>query len=112
TAESDAFDDRAVRRLLGAGLYPHVIEGPKALIASGLGGYAALMDGEMAGGVPRGALSSGLAILSRFPILESHEATYGDACDLDDCGANKGALQARLALRPGATLDLFTTHLQ
>lgn len=63
-------------------------------------------------------IDSGLAILSRFPIMESHSEPFGNDSSIFDYGiyadgfAAKGMLHARLAIREGHPLDVFVTHLE
>ncbi|MCM8730080.1 endonuclease/exonuclease/phosphatase family protein [Hephaestia sp. GCM10023244] len=57
--------------------------------------------------------SSGLAILSRYPIVASgSEAFGGRRCAGIDCLSNKGVLHARIHI-PGVpeAIDLFNTHM-
>lgn len=58
-------------------------------------------------------VGSGLAILSRYPILETRSKPFGRRrCAGLDCLSNKGVLYARVAIPgvPGA-INLFNTHL-
>lgn len=53
----------------------------------------------------------GCVVLSRYPIVAHASVRY--ACGMNaDMLASKGALYARVAVRPGACLHVFTTHLQ
>jgi endonuclease/exonuclease/phosphatase family metal-dependent hydrolase len=64
--------------------------------------------------------SSGLLLISRFPIEETHEVRYSDASWFLDSGfkadgfAAKGALHARIRVsdKPRAVVDCFLTHLE
>jgi hypothetical protein len=51
-----------------------------------------------------------IALVTRLPIVETHEMIYGNRYGSDSYGA-KGALHARLS-RDGKSLDVFVTHLQ
>jgi endonuclease/exonuclease/phosphatase family metal-dependent hydrolase len=56
---------------------------------------------------------SGLAIASRYPILETQTRAYGKkACAGFDCLANKGIMLARLRI-PGVPgdIDIYNTHM-
>jgi endonuclease/exonuclease/phosphatase family metal-dependent hydrolase len=67
-------------------------------------------------------LDSGLILLTRFPILQSHTLTFGNDSRLRDRGfiadgyAKKGALHARIAYtapsKAKIELDCFVTHLE
>src|SRR5262249_30608302 len=67
-------------------------------------------------------IDSGLALISRLPILESHSMTYGNDSSiwkhglLADGFAAKGAIHARLGLpgpdTHGGFVDVFVTHLE
>jgi endonuclease/exonuclease/phosphatase family metal-dependent hydrolase len=54
--------------------------------------------------------SSGLLVLSKYPILETQTMTYSK-CGGFDCFANKGALYARVLLPDGKMISVFDTHL-
>jgi endonuclease/exonuclease/phosphatase family metal-dependent hydrolase len=55
---------------------------------------------------------SGLAILSRYPIVAFRSEPFGRRCAGLDCLSNKGVLHARIAI-PGVpeSIDLFDTHM-
>jgi endonuclease/exonuclease/phosphatase family metal-dependent hydrolase len=65
-------------------------------------------------------IGSGLAILSRYPVEESHTISYTEASRFLDSGfkadgfAAKGAVHARLCIRrePAMFVDCFLTHLE
>lgn len=95
--------------------YPAVAAGPgrrhrRDLPAAGAPpGRRAWMRGEL--GLK--LASSGLAIASRYPILEQEGEPFGRrGCAGLDCLSNKGVLFASLAI-PGApaAVDVFNTHL-
>jgi endonuclease/exonuclease/phosphatase family metal-dependent hydrolase len=52
---------------------------------------------------------SGLIVISKYPIIESHFEKYTDCADLE-CTAGKGALMFRVEVRPGVELDCYATH--
>jgi len=85
----EGFTDNVTKLIAKTG-YPHVKAGPE-------GGFL--------------QLSSGLWVLSEYPILETHTMSYSRCIGMD-CYARKGAIHARFTL-PGSdrTLDLYTTHL-
>ena len=95
--------------------YPAIVSGPRRSTASQptrlapLPGKATLKRGELG----LRALGSGLAIASRYPIIDSDLHAYGKrSCAGFDCLANKGILLARISI-PGvpAPVDLYDTHL-
>jgi endonuclease/exonuclease/phosphatase family metal-dependent hydrolase len=58
-------------------------------------------------------VGSGLAVLSRFPIVSSHSEPFGTHhCAGFDCLSNKGVLHVRIAV-PGVPqpIDIFNVHL-
>ena len=55
-------------------------------------------------------LSSGLLILSRYPIVESATVRYS-RCSGFDCFAAKGAVMARIDLPWAGEIDVYDTHL-
>jgi endonuclease/exonuclease/phosphatase family metal-dependent hydrolase len=54
--------------------------------------------------------SGGLAIFSRWPIVDTRTLVYDD-CNLDDCLAAKGAVHAVVRISENASLNVVTTHL-
>jgi len=54
--------------------------------------------------------SSGLLILSRYPIIESSTLKY-TACGGFDCYSNKGAIYARILVPGQGIISVFNTHL-
>lgn len=68
----------------------------------------------------RHLIGSGLVLLSRWPIIDTHTITYADASRFLTSGfkadgfAAKGALHARIQLGkdPNSSLDVFLTHLE
>lgn len=88
----EAFSEQS-KILLDSAAYPHLAAGPGASSFFGV--------------------NSGLYILSKYPILEQANATFGEDCLSWDCLANKGVQFARIAV-PGLPLPLevFNTHMQ
>lgn len=110
----EMFSKAAVRAVTGIG-YPNMVSGPsrtqrKSLPgADRMGGPYRWKKGEL--GIHM--VGSGLAILSRYPILETRSEPFGRRrCAGLDCLSNKGVLYARVAIPgvPGA-INLFNTHL-
>lgn len=110
----EMFSKAAVRAITGVG-YPNMVSGPSRTQRKSLPGTARMpgpyrwKKGEL--GVHM--VGSGLAILSRYPIVETRAEPFGRRrCAGLDCLSNKGALYARLAIPgvPGA-INLFNTHL-
>ena len=94
---------------------PAIVSGPRRSTASQptrlapLPGKARLKRGEL--GVR--FMGSGLAIASRYPIIDSDLLAYSKrSCAGFDCLANKGILLARISI-PGVPVpvDLYDTHL-
>lgn len=72
--------------------YSHMSPSPPLM------GFPAIVDG-------------GLLILSRFPIVEADSFTYARGMDADQL-SSKGALYAKIQLKPKVFVHIFTTHLQ
>ena len=72
--------------------------------------YPHQLFGSM-GYLPFERLGDGLALFSRYPIVE-HDRMAFDVCKASDCGSVKGALFARLRIRDDLEVDVFVTHLQ
>lgn len=53
---------------------------------------------------------SGMALLSRFPVIE-YQTLFYKSCFGADCLIRKGALFARLKMPDGSLLDVYNTHL-
>ena len=66
--------------------------------------------------LPSLGCSSGLVLLSKYPIVESSAHSFGTISWFDAFVVNRGVLQARIALpaegaRSALLVDVFTTHL-
>ncbi len=62
------------------------------------------------GGQAHGLIGgSGLIVISKYPILETHFEKYHDCADLE-CTAGKGAMMIRVQLKPGVEVDVYSTH--
>ena len=110
----EMFSSSAKKAVLAAG-YPSIVSGP---------GRVMRPDGPAMGklpgrsGIKRGEVGlrltgGGLAIASRYPIVNSTVRAYGRrSCAGIDCLANKGILMARIAI-PGVPfpIDLYNTHM-
>lgn len=110
----EMFSGAAKKAVLAAG-YPSIVSGP---------GRVMRPDGPEMGrlpgrpGIKRGEIGlrltgGGLAIASRYPIVNSTVRAYGRrSCAGIDCLANKGILMARIAI-PGVPfpVDLYNTHM-
>lgn len=110
----EMFSQAAVDAMTGLG-YPNMVSGPSRTQSKTLSGAEKMprpftwKKGEI--GIH--FASAGLAILSRFPIVESHSEPFGRRrCAGLDCLSNKGILYGRLAI-PGmpGTVNVFNTHL-
>jgi endonuclease/exonuclease/phosphatase family metal-dependent hydrolase len=103
----------AAKRAVAAAGYQYVVTGP------GRTQRKRMVQTERVPG-PRGKgefgfhlLGSGLAILSRYPIISTDSEPFGKrACAGVDCLSNKGVLHARIAV-PGVPqpINLVNTHL-
>ena len=105
----------AAKRAVAASGYPAIAPGPqrttKPYIADQekLAGRAKPLKGEL--GIK--LVGGGLAIASRYPIVDSARGAYGRrACAGLDCLSNKGVMLARIAI-PGvpAPIDIYNTHM-
>ncbi|MES3098613.1 endonuclease/exonuclease/phosphatase family protein [Sphingomonas faeni] len=110
----EMFSKAAVRAVTGIG-YPNMVFGPSRTQRKSLPG-ADRMPGPYRwkkGELGLHMVGSGLAILSRYPIVETRSEPFGRRrCAGLDCLGNKGVLYAHLAIPgvPGA-INLFNTHL-
>jgi endonuclease/exonuclease/phosphatase family metal-dependent hydrolase len=105
----------AAKRAVAASSYSAIVPGPRRTTRSTMGlrdtipGKTKPQKGEL--GIR--LLGGGLAIASRYPIVETQTAAYGRrACAGFDCLANKGIMLARIAM-PGvpAPIDIYNTHM-
>ena len=110
----EMFSKTAVRAMTDLD-YPNMVFGPSRTQAKRLTG-AERMPGPFKwkkGEIGLHLVGSGLAILSRYPIVETRSEPFGSRrCAGLDCFSNKGMLYASLAI-PGVpgTINLFNTHL-
>ena len=104
----------AAKRAVAASGYPAIAPGPRRTTppkaANGpMPGRAKPLKGEV--GIR--LLGGGLAIASRYPIVETEVEAFGRrACAGFDCLANKGVMLARIHL-PGVPVpvDIYNTHM-
>lgn len=110
----EMFSRSAVKGVIKAD-YPALAAGPSRKQRSAfkaevsLPGRAKVEKGE----IGLRLMSSGLAIASRYPIVEKRSAPFSRrSCAGFDCLANKGVLFARIAM-PGVPVpvDIFNTHM-
>ena len=105
----------AAKRAVAASGYPAIAPGPRRTTRSSISGQdkipgkAKPLKGEA--GIR--LLGGGLAIASRYPIVDTALDAYGlRACAGLDCLANKGVMLARIAM-PGVPtpVDIYNTHM-
>ena len=104
----------AAKRAVAASDYPAIAPGPRRTTKSSIGrskmsGKAKPLKGELGFKLVGG----GLAIASRYPIVETAVDSYGPrACAGLDCLSNKGIMLARIAM-PGVptAVDIYNTHM-
>lgn len=95
------------------GSAPHIVTIQEAFVArtrelNQNAGYPFVAKGPASSGLK---MSSGLYVLSEFPMTETNQIVYG-RCISWDCAARKGALHTRIEI-PGVPqpIEIFTTHL-
>ncbi|HEV2597385.1 endonuclease/exonuclease/phosphatase family protein [Sphingopyxis sp.] len=105
----------AAKRAVAASGYPAIAPGPRRLTKPWIADHAKMagkakpLKGEL--GIK--LLGGGLAIASRYPIVDTALDAYGRrACAGLDCLSNKGVMLARIAM-PGvpAPIDIYNTHM-
>lgn len=110
----EMFGDAAKRAVASSG-YPAIHSGPRRTTASTttglkrLPGRSHIKHGEIGMHV----FGSGLAIASRYSIIDHDRASYGlRSCAGFDCLANKGIMLARIEI-PGvpSPVDIYDTHM-
>ena len=110
----EAFSSTAIRAVQDMG-FPNIVYGPSRTQRKRMSAGErmekpfTIKKGE----VPFHLVSSGLAILSRYPIIQAQTEPFGARrCAGLDCLSNKGMIHARIAM-PGVPepIDLFDTHL-
>lgn len=110
----EMFSGAAKRAIADSG-YPAIVSGPHRTSAPGnsnknsLPGRSHLKRGEI--GIHLSG--SGLAVASRYPIIQVRKQAYGRrSCAGLDCLANKGIMQARISI-PGVPtpIDIYDTHM-
>lgn len=105
----------AAKRAVAASGYPAIAPGPQRTTPPMIAGHdkiagkAKPLKGEL--GIK--LVGGGLAIASRYPIVQTALDAYGRrACAGLDCLSNKGVMLARIAM-PGvpAPIDIYNTHM-
>lgn len=105
----------AAKKAVAASGYPAIAPGPRR-ISSPEDGPERKLAGKskpLKGEVGIRVLGSGLAIASRYPIVDRDREAFGrKACAGFDCLANKGVMMARIWL-PGVPLplDVYNSHM-
>lgn len=105
----------AAKRAVAASGYPAIAPGPQRTTKPFAAG-AEKMPGKskpLKGEVGFKLLGGGLAIASRYPIVDTALDAYGRrACAGLDCLSNKGVMLARIRM-PGvpAPIDIYNTHM-
>jgi len=105
----------AAKRAVAASGYPAIAPGPRRTTPSSLPGQAKLAGKAklLKGEAGIRLLGGGLAIASRYPIVDTALDAYGlRACAGLDCLANKGVMLARISM-PGVPtpVDIYNTHM-
>lgn len=110
----EVFSGAAKKAILATG-YPAIVHGPTRLAP-----HATMFRDKLPGRADwrRGEIGmrmtgSGLVVASSYPVLLTRHQAYGRrSCAGIDCLANKGVMQARIAV-PGVPVpvDLFDTHM-
>lgn len=106
---------RAAKKAVGAGGYAAVATGPARRMKPSESTTAALPGKAKAkrGEIGLRLLGGGLAIASRYPIVEVERRAYGrKSCAGFDCLSNKGIVLSRIII-PGlpVPIDLYNTHM-
>ncbi len=110
----EMFSGSAKKAVLSAG-YPDIVSGPNRTMRpvgatrDHLPGKAKLKRGELG----LRFVGSGIAIMSRFPIIDVVKQPYGRrSCPGLDCLSNKGVMLAKIAL-PGVPvpIEMYNTHM-
>jgi endonuclease/exonuclease/phosphatase family metal-dependent hydrolase len=105
----------AAKRAVAASGYPAIAPGPRRTTRSGIGAEKRIPGKKkpQKGEIGIRLLGGGLAIASRYPIVDGAVDSYGRrACAGFDCLANKGIMLARIAI-PGVPvpIDIYNTHM-
>lgn len=110
----EAFSPAAIRAVQDMG-FPNIAWGPRRTQRKAMARGTRMSKPFLfkKGEVSFHLVGSGLAILSRYPIIQTQSEPFGRRrCAGFDCLSNKGMIHARIAM-PGVpeAIDLFDTHL-
>lgn len=112
TSRTGIFNDKALREVMRKSGYRHVAAGEDSILTTGAASLIEFATNTSVKDPPRGALSSGVVVFSRHPIVTTRSMSFGELCSIDDCASNKGVLYVRVALPDGRDAELWATHMQ
>jgi endonuclease/exonuclease/phosphatase family metal-dependent hydrolase len=104
------FTNQGVRSLPDKVGYPYFAWGPEGTVDNGVGDYWNLVKQDQP--KLKGLLSSGLLVLSRYPIQAKEVLLYGNDCAIEDCISNKAAMLVRISAPAIGSVDILNTHAQ
>lgn len=96
------FNEEEIKSLAKKAGYPYVSFGPEAKVKSLFGLVLNRFNS---------LVSSGLVLLSKFPIVKESSKTFSQ-CSTTDCYAAKGIQYVQIKNPQGHYLDVFNTHAQ
>ncbi|RYZ98097.1 MAG: hypothetical protein EOP11_21120, partial [Proteobacteria bacterium] len=109
-SKNSMFTNQGVRSLPEKIGYPYFAWGPEGTVDNGFDDYTNLVKQDQR--KLKGLLSSGLLVLSRYPILGKEMILFGNDCAVEDCISNKGAMLVRISAPSIGTVDILNTHVQ
>lgn len=109
-SKNSLFTNQAVRNIPANSGYPYYAWGPEGTVNNGMDDYWNLVKQDQS--KLKGLLSSGLLVLSRYPILGKESMLFGPNCAVEDCVSNKGAILVRVSAPSIGTVDILNTHMQ
>ncbi|MCJ8276715.1 MAG: endonuclease/exonuclease/phosphatase family protein [Bdellovibrionales bacterium] len=105
-SKQSVVDNSPIQNFLNSTPYPFQSSGPEATQENNVSGLVNSIFRE------NGAVSSGLVILSKFPIVQFSNLAFW-ICEDSDCMSNKGVAFASVQVEGlPDRVDIFNTHLQ
>lgn len=109
-SKNSLFTNQGVRSLPEKIGYPYFAWGPEGTIDNGMDDYWNMSKQDQ--NKVKGLLSSGLLVLSRYPIEGKEFVLYGADCTSEDCVSNKSAMLVRISAPAIGSVDILNTHVQ
>lgn len=84
----------------------------KKYIINALYAHHYYYDTQTLGETSNTKMNGGISIISKYPIVSVRSLLFNSLCSKDDSFANKGVIEATIALKTGKIINIYGVHLQ